>query len=77
MKDDLRAEPDLDLDLDDDRVYRPAPRKTRSANWLAWQIALGIIVGGCVLWTLDLAASLVASKFMLGQLQIGVPGFSR
>lgn len=80
MKDTLRADLDLDLDLDDDRVYPPAARgayrKPRSANWLAWQIALGIVVGGSILWVLGATVSFVVAKFMLGQLQIGVPGLS-
>ncbi|WP_213879290.1 hypothetical protein [Pseudomonas sp. dw_358] len=83
MKDNLRADLDheLDLDLDDERGYQPtqrgAWRKPRSANWLAWQIALGIVVGGSVLWIVGATASYVAAKFMLGQLQIGVPGLNR
>ncbi|WPO97704.1 hypothetical protein SFA35_13635 [Pseudomonas sp. HR96] len=82
MKDQLRAEPDRDLDLDhldlhDDRGLRPGLRhKPRSANWLAWQIALGIVVGGSALWVLGALVSLVTAKLMLGDLQISVPGLT-
>lgn len=83
MKDQLRADPDRDLDIDhaldlrDDRDYRPSARqKPRSANWLAWQIALGIVIGGSALWVLGALVSLVSARLMLGTLQISVPGLT-
>ena len=76
MKDDLRAELDHD---DHERVRVPLKprRKPRGKNWLAWQIALGIVVGGCTLWILDVAANYILAKVLMGQLQLMLPGVGR
>ncbi|WP_407316135.1 hypothetical protein [Pseudomonas sp. nanlin1] len=71
MNDDLRAEPDLDQPA----VFKPR-RKPRSKNWLAYQIALGIILGGSVLWTLATLISFAAARLLLGQWQVTVPGLT-
>jgi hypothetical protein len=79
--DDLRiGTDDLDLDhLDDfDAPRRGVPKqKPRGKNWLAYQIALGIILGGCALWLMGAVASFVAAKVLLGQLQVTFPGFGK
>jgi hypothetical protein len=69
---------DRPLGRDDfDRQPRRLSGKPRSVNWLAYQIALGIILGGCTLWVLGAVAEFVVAKFVLSQIQVSFPGFGR
>lgn len=72
MKDnDLRADTD---DQDDFDTYRAGPRqKPRGPNWLAHQVALGIVMGGCVLWVLQAIANFIQAKMILHQMQVILP----
>ena len=62
----MRAERD-----EDEYIKRRAAKKEPR---LAYEIALGIIIGGVVLWTMDAVATLITAKIMIGQLQIHFPG---
>lgn len=59
MEDDLRAV------MDDDAPSRRYTSHQRSGNWLAKQIALGIIMGGCALWVLDLLIKVLAATAVI------------
>jgi hypothetical protein len=61
----MRAE----RDEDDIRPQRAKPQRR-----LAYEIALGILLGGVGLWLLQLLAGLIAAKLMLGQIQLHLPG---
>ncbi len=61
----MRAE----RDEDDIRAPRAKPQRR-----LAYEIALGIILGGSGLWLLQVLTSLIAAKFMLQQIQMHLPG---
>lgn len=61
----MRAE----RDEDDIRPPRAKPQRR-----LAYEIALGIILGGAGLWLLLMLIWLIAAKFMLQQLQFQLPG---
>jgi hypothetical protein len=66
MKDEIRAEIDPEDEIE---AYRPA-RKQRSDYWLAYQIAIGIVIGGCVLSALETIGQMIAVKLALNHLQI-------
>lgn len=72
MKDD-----ELKPDLDDLDTFVRRPQASRSKNWLAYQIALGIIIGGSVLACLDAITSFVAAKLLMHQVQVQLPFLSR
>lgn len=61
----MRAE----RDEDDIRPQRAKPQRR-----LAYEIALGIILGGVGLWLLQLLTGLIAAKLMLQQFQFHLPG---
>ena len=62
-EDELRA----DRDPLDDFVQRP---KAKGKNWLAYQIALGIIIGGTVLMAIEALGSLLMAKAVLSSLHL-------
>lgn len=51
----------------DEYEYRKPPRAREPR--LAYEIALGIIIAGVVLWVLEAIASYIAARIMLEQLQ--------
>ncbi len=61
--DDLRAE------RDDPEHYLPHSQKRGKS--LVLQIALGVFLGGLALWLVQLAASSLMAKLMLGSLTFG------
>jgi hypothetical protein len=65
--DDLRADRDDDLDLD-----HFVPRnQTKRSSGLVWQVALGVFLGGLALWLVQLAATSLYAKLMLGTFTFG------
>jgi hypothetical protein len=56
---------------DEDQIRPPRSKPQRR---LAYEIALGIILGGSGLWLLHLLSGLIAAKFMLQQIQLHLPG---
>jgi fatty acid desaturase len=65
--DDLRADRD---DLDDlDRFIPRAPAKR--GNNLVMQVAAGVFLGGLALWLVQLGATMLYAKLMLGTLTFG------
>ena len=67
----MRAERDED-DLRPLRTSRGPQHK--SERRLAYEIALGIILGGVGLWLLNTGAVWLMAKFMLQNLQLQLPG---
>ena len=65
--DDLRAERD-DLDELDHFVPRPAAKR---GNNLVLQVAAGVFLGGLALWLVQLAATSLYAKLMLGTVTFG------
>lgn len=65
--DDLRAERD---DLDDVDVFVPRPTAKRTNN-LVLQVAAGVFLGGLALWLVQLGATLLYAKLMLGTITFG------
>ncbi|VVN48609.1 hypothetical protein PS862_01241 [Pseudomonas fluorescens] len=65
--DDLRAERDDLDDLDDFAPRTPAKRR----NNLVMQVAAGVFLGGLALWLVQLAATMLYAKLMLGTLTFG------
>lgn len=65
--DDLRAERD---DLDDLDVFVPRPPAKR-ANNLVLQVAAGVFLGNLALWLVQLGATLLYAKLMLGTITFG------
>jgi len=63
--DDLRA----DRDELDDFVPRPPPAKR--GNNLVMQVATGVFLGGLALWIVQLAATALYAKLMLGTFTFG------
>lgn len=55
----------------DDDEYRPVRRKEERR--LAYEIAIGIIIGGCVLSVLDIIRTAITAHLMLQQVQINLP----
>ena len=65
--DDLRADRD---DLDDlDHFIPRAPAKR--GNNLVMQVAAGVFLGGLALWLVQLAATALYAKLMLGTITFG------
>ena len=65
--DDLRADRD---DLDDlDHFIPRAP--TKRGNNLVMQVAAGVFLGGLALWLVQLAATTLYTKMMLGTFTFG------
>lgn len=50
------------------------PQRAKPQRRLAYEIALGIILGGVGLWLLQLLTGLIAAKLMLQQFQFHLPG---
>ena len=65
--DDLRAERD---DLDDLDVFVPRPPAKR-ANNLVLQVAAGVFLGGLALWLVQLGATALYAKLMMGTITFG------
>ncbi|TVT79098.1 hypothetical protein [Pseudomonas sp. H3(2019)] len=63
--DDLRADRDEDLDH-----FVPRPQSKRSSG-LVWQVALGVFLGGLALWLVQLAATSLYAKLLLGTFTFG------
>ncbi|SEN00635.1 hypothetical protein SAMN04487857_108130 [Pseudomonas sp. ok272] len=64
---------DLDLRADrDDELqhFTPRPPTKRGSN-LVLQVASGVFLGGLALWLVQLAATALYAKFMLGTLTFG------
>ena len=57
-------------DRDDLDNFIPRNQSKRGSG-LVWQIALGVFLGGMALWLVQLAATSLAAKFMLGTLTFG------
>lgn len=60
----------LRADRDELDSYIPRAQNKRSIG-LVWQIALGVFLGGMALWLVQLAATSLAAKFMLGTVTFG------
>jgi hypothetical protein len=68
--DDLRADRDDLDDLDDlDRFTPRAPAKR--GNNLVMQVAAGVFLGGLALWLVQLGATMLYAKLMLGTITFG------
>ena len=65
--DDLRAERD---DLDDLNDFVPRTPAKRGNN-LVMQVAAGVFLGGLALWLVQLAATMLYAKLMLGTFTFG------
>lgn len=65
--DNLRADRD-DLDDLDDFIPRPAAKRS---NNLVMQVAAGVFLGGLALWLVQLAATALYAKLMLGTITFG------
>ncbi|MEX3772435.1 hypothetical protein [Pseudomonas sp. MYb118] len=65
--DNLRADRDDRDDLDD---FIPRPAAKRSNN-LVMQVAAGVFLGGLALWLVQLAATALYAKLMLGTITFG------
>ena len=50
------------------------PQRAKPQRRLAYEIALGIILGGSGLRLLQVITSLIAAKLMLQQIQLHLPG---
>jgi hypothetical protein len=60
------------LRADRDELDSFIPRtQTKRSSGLVWQIALGVFLGGMALWLVQLAATALAAKLMLGTLTFG------
>ncbi|ROM91108.1 hypothetical protein [Pseudomonas brassicacearum] len=64
--DDLRADRDEDLDH-----FVPRNQKTKRSSGLVWQVALGVFLGGLALWLVQLAATSLYAKLLLGTFTFG------
>ena len=60
----------LRADRDELDSFIPRTQAKRSSG-LVWQIALGVFLGGMALWLVQLAATAIAAKLMLGTLTFG------
>ena len=60
----------LRADRDEMDSFIPRTQAKRSSG-LVWQIALGVFLGGMALWLVQLAATAIAAKLMLGTLTFG------
>jgi hypothetical protein len=61
----------LRADRDELESYTPRTQNKRSSIGLVWQIALGVFLGGMALWLVQLAATSLAAKLMLGTVTFG------
>lgn len=68
---------ELKPDLEDLDTFVRRPQPLRSKNWLAYQIALGIIIGGSALACLDAVTSFFAAKLLMHQVQVQFPFLNR
>lgn len=59
---------DLRADRDELEYF---PRQQKREKNLTLQIALGVFLGGLALWLVQLAATSLAAKFMLGTFTFG------
>jgi hypothetical protein len=60
------------LRADRDEIDSFTPRtQAKRGNGLVWQIALGVFLGGLALWLVQLAATSLAAKLMLGTVTFG------
>jgi hypothetical protein len=57
---------------DEDQLRLPRNKPTQRR--LAYEIALGIILGGAGLWLLHALTGLIAAKLLLQQIQLHLPG---
>lgn len=60
-----------DLRADRDELDHFIPRQQKREKSLVLQVALGVFLGGLALWLVQLAATTLAAKFMLGTLTFG------
>lgn len=60
----------LRADRDELDSFIPRTQAKRNSG-LVWQIALGVFLGGMALWLVQLAATAIAAKLMLGTLTFG------
>ena len=65
--DDLRADRD---DLDDLDHFSPRAPANRGNN-LVMQVAAGVFLGGLALWLVQLGATMLYAKLMLGTITFG------
>ncbi|VVM96854.1 hypothetical protein PS662_03133 [Pseudomonas fluorescens] len=68
--DDLRAERDDLDDLDEMDTFTPRTPAKRGKN-LVMQVAAGVFLGGLALWLVQLGATLLYAKLMLGTVTFG------
>ncbi len=55
-----------------DEIRQPRPRAPERR--LAYEIAIGIIIGGVTLWVLEAIAGMIAMQFALNQIKINLGG---
>ena len=67
-KDVMRAERDED-------EYRPLPRKKERR--LAYEIAIGVLLGQMLFWPIEQAASYYYSKWQLGEIKVRIDSWER
>lgn len=61
-----------DLRADRDELDYFVPRtKSKRGTGLVWQVALGVFLGGLALWLVQLAATSLYARLMLGTLTFG------
>jgi len=60
-----------DLRADRDELEHYLPRSQKREKSLVLQIALGVFLGGLALWLVQLAATSLMAKLMLGTLTFG------
>lgn len=56
-------------DEDEEQPARPAPKQPR----LAYEVAIGIVIGGCILWMLESIAAYITARIVMSQMQIQLP----
>jgi hypothetical protein len=60
------------LHADRDELDHFAPRsQAKRGNGLVWQVALGVFLGGLALWLVQLVATSLYAKLMLGTITFG------
>ena len=57
-----------------ERDEAPRPKRTPKEPRLAYEIALGIIIGGVTLWTLEAVAGFIAMQIALHNIKIALGG---
>lgn len=60
-----------DLRADRDELDHFIPRPPKRQKSLVLQVALGVFLGGLALWLVQLAATSLAAKFLMGTLTFG------